>query len=153
MGTCSVKLIVNSEPSLSKAIGQIRESWKASRYLEVSIRAGTNRSLEGNALSHVWYDQIANELREGTALDAKCEAKLYCGVPILRAEDADFRASYDALVKGRFSNEEKLELMRWFPVTSLMTKDQLSQFLEAMQKHWSGRGVQLIFPDKAARAA
>lgn len=147
------EFVVNSDVSLQQAIGGLRDEYRQHRYVRVQTKAGTKRSLDQNAIAHAWYAQIERELREGTALDAKCEAKLYCGVPILRAEDADFRASYDALVKGRFSNEEKLELMRWFPVTSLMTKDQLSQFLEAMQKHWGKRGVQLQFPDKAASAA
>lgn len=67
--------------------------------------------------------------------------------------DADFRQQYDSLVKDRFTYEEKLELMRWFPVTSLMTKAQESKYLEAVQAHWAKRGVQLNFPDQAARAA
>ena len=145
--------VVNSDVSLQQALGNLRELYRTDKYVRVKATVGTKRSLDQNAIAHAWYEQISRELREGTALDAKCEAKLYCGVPILRAEDADFLASYDALLKNRFSNEEKLDLMRWFPVTSLMTKNQLSQYLEAVQAHWAKRGVQLTFPDKAAEAA
>lgn len=147
------EFVVNSDVSLQQAIGTLRDEYRQHRYVRVQTKAGTKRSLDQNAIGHAWYSQIERELREGTALDAKCESKLYCGVPILRAEDSDFRASYDALVKNRFTNEEKLELMKWFPVTSLMTKAQESQYLEAMQAHWAKRGVQLTFPEQAASAA
>lgn len=145
--------VINSDPALQRAIGDLRELYREKKYVKVKATTGAKRSVSQNDISHAWYEQISAELREGSALDAKCEAKLYCGVPILRAEDADFRESYDNLIKNRFGNEEKLELMKWFPVTSLMTKDQLSQYLEAMQAHYGKRGVQLTFPDKAAKAA
>lgn len=139
--------IVNSDVSLQQAIGNLREQYREHRYVKVRATSGKKRSLDQNAIGHAWYGQIANELREGTALDAKAESKLVCGVPILRAESPDFRESYDQLVLKRFGYEEKLDLMKWFPVTSLMTKDQLSQYLEAMQTHWGKRGVQLTFPE------
>lgn len=145
--------IVNSEPALHKLLGDLREQFREHKFLRVSAKAGTKRSLDQNAIGHAWYEQVVNELREGSALDVKAESKLVCGVPILRTEDADFRQQYDSLVKDRFTYEEKLELMRWFPVTSLMTKAQESKYLEAVQAHWAKRGVQLNFPDQAARAA
>lgn len=143
--------VINSDPALQRAIGDLRELYREKKYVKVKATTGAKRSVSQNDISHAWYEQVANELREDTGLGVKCESKLVCGVPILRAESEDFRTQYDALVKGRFTYEEKLDLMKWLPVSSLMTKDQLSQYLEAMQKHWGRRGVKLEFP-KEGRA-
>jgi hypothetical protein len=66
-------------------------------------------------------------------------------VPLLRAEDDQFREAYDAAIKG-LSYEQKLKVMRILPVTSLMTKPQLSKYLEAMQEDFLRRSVRLEFP-------
>ena len=144
--------IVNSDLALQRAIGDLREDYRRHRFLRLRWTAGSKRSLDQNAISHAWYEQVARELREGSALDAKCESKLVCGVPILRAEDVEFRATYDRLLRP-MAYADKLELMKVLPVTSLMTKPQLSQYLEAMQAHWAKRDVWLQFPDQAAPAA
>lgn len=139
------KHIINSDATLSHAIGWLRDEYHTHRYIEVSLKAGTDRSLSQNALSHAWYQQVATELREDTPLGVKSFCKLVFGVPILRAEDDEYRATYDATIK-RMTYEQKLEAMKCWPVTSLMTKAQLSAYLEAMQEHYANR-VDLKFPD------
>lgn len=145
-----MKLTVNSDTSLQHAIGEMREAFRARKYLTVSIAEGKSRSLDQNAISHAWYEQVARELREDTALAVKAFCKLTMGVPILRLADDDFRAKYDRAVRP-MAYEDKLTLMEWFPVTSLMTTPQLSQYLEAMQKHYSRHGVWLQFPEQVVR--
>lgn len=145
--------IVNSESTLSKLIGDLREQWRQHRYLRVNVKTGKDRSLDQNAIAHVFYQQIADELREGTALDIKCECKLLYGVPILRAEDAEFRAFYDASIKRTLTHEQKIKAMAYLPVTSLMTVKQLSAYIEAMQDAYRNRGVYLEFPEDDRRAA
>ena len=132
---------------LQSTIWPVLQRIDETKVYQVIIKERDNRSLNQNALSHAWYGQIAVEL-DITPLDAKCLSKLLCGVPILRAEEDDFRQDYDALVKHRFSYEEKLRLMKQFPVTSLMSKSQLNQYLEAMKEHWAESGVQLMYPDE-----
>lgn len=104
------------------------------------------RSLDQNAISHAWYEQLGKELREDDSIGWKCACKLWFGVPILRAEDEDFRSAYDSAIKG-LDYEQKLTAMKILPVTSLMTKAQLSKYLEAMQGYFLGRGVHLKFPE------
>ena len=141
--------IVNSEESLSRFIGEIRQEWKAHKWLRVMWRVGKDRSLDQNALSHVWYEQIAKELREDDALGVKRWCKLHFGVPILRAEDPEFRAFYDAAIKPHLDYEQKLKAMDHVPVTSLMTKVQLNAYLRAMQEHYrKERSVILEFPEE-----
>lgn len=142
-----MKLIVNSDQSLQDAIGELRQQYGAKRYVSVQITAGKSRTLDQNAIAHVWYEQVARELREDDAAGVKCFCKLHFGVPILRDESDEFREKYDRLIKP-MRYDEKLELMEWFPVTSLMTTPQLSKYLEKVQAHYQGRGVWLEFPEQ-----
>src|SRR5690606_14508197 len=115
-----MKLIVNSDQSLQDAIGELRQQYGAKRYVSVQITAGKSRTLDQNAIAHVWYSQVARELREDDESGVKAYCKLHFGVPILRGESDEFREKYDRLIKP-MRYDEKLELMEWFPVTSLMT--------------------------------
>jgi len=136
---------INSEASLSRVLGDIREAYREHKYLRASWKTGKDRSLDQNAISHAWYEQIAAELREDSALGVKNFCKLHFGVPILRAEDADFRDFYDAAIKPHLSYEQKVAAMAFVPVTRLMTVKQLSAYLAAMQDHYRGK-VALEFP-------
>lgn len=133
------------------AIGELREQFKAKRYVTMNLSSGKARTLDQNAISHTWYERIAAELREDTALGVQSFCKLHFGVPILRTEDADFREKYDAAVKP-MTYVNKLILMEWFPVTSLMKTPQLTQYLEAMRPHYGPLGVHLQFPNSEYKA-
>lgn len=143
------EFIANSETSLQAAIGELRELWRRNKFVRIKATTGKKRSLDQNAISHAWYEQAARELREDDALGVKCYCKLHHGIPILRAEDAEFRAMYDAGLKG-MTYPQKLTAMKYLPVTSLMTKPQLSAYLEAVQDDFRNRGVWLEFPTDAA---
>ena len=139
---------INSEILLQSFIGDMRELWAAHKFVKASVKTGTDRSLPQNSISHAWYEQLARELREDNALGWKCYCKLHYGVPILRAEDEQFRETYDAVIKP-LTYERKLVAMRAWPVTSLMTKEQLSQYLELMRAGFSDR-ARLEFPQEQA---
>jgi len=139
---------VNSEQTLSKLIGDLRELWREHKYLRISIKAGKDRSLSQNALEHTWFAQIANELREQTTAQVKAECKLVYGVPILRAENEEFRI-FSNMALRHLTYEQRLEAMNFVPISSIMTVDQLSQFLNAIQKGYEGR-VALEFPPEDA---
>lgn len=146
------EIVVNSEPSLQLALGDIRQLFAQHKYLSLAVRCGTDRSLPQNSFTHAWYGQLARELREDDEAGWKSYCKLHHGVPILRQESPDFRTAYDASIK-LLTYEQKLQAMRFFPVTSLMTKDQLSRYAEAVQKDFDARGVRLEFPKPKAKAA
>ena len=137
--------VVNSMESLQNTLGEVRDLWNKHKYLRMSVKAGTDRSIPQNAITHAWYSQIARELRDDTELGWKCYCKLHHGVPILRTEDEEFRLAYDAVIKP-LDYENKLIAMRCWPVTSIMTKDQLSRYAEAMQVDFARQGVRLEFP-------
>ena len=142
------EIAVYSPATESQAIGAVREAFRVHGRCKVKVTTG-KRSINQNDLSHVWYEQLACELREDGALGWKCYCKLHHGVPILRSEDSEFREVYDAAIKG-LSYEQKLAVMRLLPVTSLMSKAQLSAYLEAVQADFRGRGVFLEFPMERA---
>ena len=141
------EFVINSAEKLSEAIGLLRETWSKHKYVRMVLRA-KRRSLDQNDISHVWYEQIVAELREDDALGVKCYCKLHHGIPILRAEDAEFREFYDRAIKG-LTYEQKLTAMKYLPVTSLMSVDQGSRYLVAVQDDYRNRGVTLEFPEKA----
>ena len=141
--------IINSEVALQSFIGDVRESFRKERFVKASLKSGKKRSLSQNDISHAWYEQLAREMREDDAEGWKSYCKLHHGVPILRTEDEDFRATYDKAIRP-LSYEQKLAVMKILPVTSLMTKAQLSRYLEAVQADFRAKGVWLEFPQESA---
>lgn len=119
---------------------------EASEGMRVEIKP-KGRTKAQNAFSHAWYEEIARAMPEDDALGWKCYCKLHHGVPILRAEDDEYRDVYDQAIKG-LSYEQKLQVMRLFPVTSLMTTKQLSKYAESVRDDFSARGVLLSFPEE-----
>lgn len=138
---------INSAEGLQSFIGDLRATWDRYKFLRVSVKTGKDRSLPQNAITHAWYSQIARELREDDELGWKSYCKLHHGVPILRAEDEDFRTAYDSVIKP-LTYEQKISAMKFWPVTSLMTKEQLSKYAEAVQVDFLRRGVRLEFPEE-----
>jgi len=106
------------------------------------------RTMAQNAGTHVLYEIIANTLREDDAAGWKCYCKLHHGIPILRAEDPQFREAYDSAIKP-LPYERKLMVMRYWPVTSLMDKDQIGRYIAAMQADFEPRGVALELREAA----
>ena len=141
---------VNSESALQAFIGDMRDLFKQHKFVKVSAKIGKARSLDQNAISHCWYEQLARELKEDDALGWKSYCKLHHGVPILRAEDEQFREFYDRTLRVTLTYDQKLDAMKFLPVTSLMTKPQLSKYLEAVRDDFMKRGVMLEFPEGAA---
>jgi len=134
--------VVNSRENMQRVIGAIRAEYERHPYVRVAVKSGQKRSLDSNALAWVWYQQIARELGEDTPEAVHNECKLRIGVPILRGEDDEFRRIYDASIKG-LPYEDKLTAMEYMPVTSIMTRDQMKQYLDTMQAEYAKRGVLL----------
>jgi hypothetical protein len=139
-------ITINSDNSLSAASQKIKEMYAKHKYLRITVKTGKDRSDDYNALSHVWYAQIANELKDDDALGWKCHCKLHFGVPLLRAEDDEFREFYDNSIKC-LSYEQKLKVMKYLPVTSLMTNEQFGKYCKEMQLYFYDLDVHLEFVD------
>ena len=109
-------------------------------YRPYEFSLDSTRGLSQNALSHVWYNQVDKQFCTEIG-SSKRMCKLHFGVPILRGEDEGFRKLYDKAFKHILSYEEKLKAMDYLPVTSLMNKEQMSRYLEAVQIHYAQHGV------------
>jgi hypothetical protein len=140
------EIIVNSAKSLKAAQDELAEMFRVKKFVSFVPKFGKKRSLDQNAISHAWYEQVARELGEEDARGVKRYCKLHFGVPILRAEDADFRAAYNGAILRSLSYEQKLTAMDILPVTSTMTTMQLHKYMLDVQEHYLGRGVELKFP-------
>lgn len=103
------------------------------------------RSLDQNAQSFVWYEQIAQELKEDDITGWRRFCKLSFGVPILRAHDSEFRELYDKCIKRSLSYQEKLIAMDVLPVSSRMNTELFNLYFTAMQDHFIKLGVNLEF--------
>lgn len=112
----------------------------------VSWKLGADRTPDQNALHWKWAGEAAEQLGDCTADELQRRWKLEIGVPILRAEDDDFRAFYDEALKPR-TYEQKLAAMKYVPVTSIMTVPQMSQFMDAVFRECQGQGIVLTVPD------
>jgi hypothetical protein len=139
-------MIINSDKTLLSTVDSIKNLYDKHKFLRITIKTGKDRSLDYNAISHVWYAQIANELKDDDALGWKCHCKLHFGVPLLRAEDAEFRECYDSSIKF-LSYEQKLKVMKYLPVTSIMTNEQFGKYCKEMQSYFYDLDLHLEFVD------
>lgn len=114
----------------------------------VTIAAGESRSSLQNRLAQRWFSDIVRQLGEQTHDEVRAFCKLHFGVPILRAENEAFKSSYDRIIRP-LEYAEKLEAIRVFdlPVSRLMSVKQMTQFMDAMQRHWTAQGVRLTDPE------
>jgi hypothetical protein len=106
---------------------------------------GRDRSLDQNRLQFLWAREAAEQRGDMTPDEVRCEWKLIYGVPIMR-EVADWRADYDATVKG-LPYALKLKLMRRYDVTSDMKVPQMVRYLDTIQRECAEQGIRLTDPD------
>lgn len=117
--------------------------------ITVNVTKGKDRSVEQNKLQRLWLKEAVEQLQDESIEQKRGYCKLHFGVPILRNENDDFKAAYDKIIRPH-SYEEKLQMMMLpldFPVTRLMTSGQHARYLEDIQVHFQGLGVQLTEPN------
>lgn len=116
--------------------------------LTVTVGKGGKRTLKQNKLQRLWMNEIAEQLGDQTAEEIRGYCKLTIGVPILRADNDEFRERYDAIVKP-LPYEQKLALMMEpldFPVSRLMNTKQATTYLDGVHRHFSEKGIAMTDP-------
>jgi len=115
----------------------------------VSVQVKTydmKRSEAQNKVSHLWYKEISEQGGEYTPEQIKCRAKKHFGVPIMLADCENFNEAWLKAIQAFPTYEEQVdELLAFFPVTSLMTTKQMSQYLTDFYRV-QGRGYKLTDP-------
>ena len=108
---------------------------------------GADRSHDQNRTMWMWAGEAAQQLGDRTAAEVQRDWKLRHGIPILRSEDAAFRAFYDESLMP-LTYEKKLAAMAFVPVTRLMTVPQFSQFLDIVYRECQEQGLFLTLPER-----
>lgn len=115
----------------------------------VNITKGAPRSIEQNKTQRMWMLEL-EEHGDQTAEEYRGYCKLHFGIPILRAENDEFCAVYDRLIRP-LDYEVKLEYMKApldFPVTRLMTTKQKSRYLDNIYEFYISNGFVLTVPNR-----
>ena len=144
-----VQRIVRNEHDL-KMLGAFLAGRK--RPFTVDIASGKHRSIEQNKLQRLWLNEAAAQLGDQTAEELRGLCKLTIGVPILRAENEDFREKYDAIVRP-LPYAAKLAIMMEpldMPVTRLMKAEQKTRYLDGIHRMFAEQGVVLTAPPERA---
>lgn len=118
----------------------------------VEITEGRRRSVEQNKLQRLLVKEIAEQLGDVTPEEVRGLCKLQFGVPILREENEEFRATYDRVVKP-LPYSAKLAIMMEpldLPVTRLMNANQKTRYLDAIYRHFGEQGIALTVPTSEA---
>lgn len=82
--------------------------------------------------------------------EVKAHCKLNHGVKMMVVEDEAFRAKWHSMILDRFDYDEKLTFMLEpfdFPVSRLMTTEQMTRYMNAIYDEFSAQGVPLTLPD------
>jgi hypothetical protein len=113
----------------------------------VNWQAGADRTGQQNRLQWLWANEAAMQFGDRGAEDVQAEWKLTIGVPILRADDPEFREVYDKAIRP-LSYERKIAAMKLgFPVTSIMRVRQMVRYMDEVQRHSLEMGLRLTEPD------
>ena len=145
------RIASSARDALREAAVEARDSGQPH---EVVIRPHrSKRSTEQNRLQWLWL-QEAEQQGDQRAEEYRAEIKLRVGIPLLRAESDHFRERYDTTIKG-LDYETKLNLMAEpfdFPVTRLMSVQQMTEYLERMRQYLTVQGIALTAPEQAVES-
>ncbi|MOA14462.1 hypothetical protein D3C78_1345650 [compost metagenome] len=152
------RIAVNSPARLSEAITRLTAMYRDKKYVVASLRPGKDRTLDQNALWFALYQRIAEMTEIGDVEDARRYCKLHFGVPIMRADDADFRDGWNRLFL-HLPYEVKLRLMGacamfgpdGFPVTRLFNRQQGIAYTNRIVDEFRAKGV--VFDDLLSEVA
>lgn len=104
------------------------------------------RGLDANALSHVWYKIVGDELGMFES-EVKADCKIQFGLVILFNGSSDYAASIAMLLEGcnfwQSSLEQQRKLIEPIAVTSKFNTKEMSEYLEAIQRFYGVQGIVL----------
>jgi hypothetical protein len=113
--------------------------------LTVEWTEGADRSAQQNKLMWLWAQEAGDQIGE-TADEVQRRWKLDHGLPILCVDSEDYR-QFCRLTLSRLSREERIEAMRFTPVTSEMNVRQMIRFMDAVERESLEKGIALTAPD------
>ena len=121
---------------------------KTQKPYTVTIEEGNEpRRSKQNRLSLLWYREIGKQSGYGAEYERR-HYKLSFGVPMLRADDAEFNQFCETAL-DKLPYEQQLQAMEYVPVTRLMKVKQFAEYLNEVELDAYSRGYKLSQPDDA----
>ena len=116
--------------------------------LTVSWAQGASRSNMQNRLAQRWFADIARQVGDMTHSEVRADCKVTFGVPIMAEENDAFRQTW-AETFGALNYQAMRKAVEVLepPVTRLMNVKQMSEFMDAIQRHYGGAGMFLTDPE------
>ena len=116
--------------------------------ITVSWSQGAPLSDAQRNLSFRWYMDASRQLGDQTPQEVRAECKVVFGAPILCEARPEFRESWDRL-RATFTHEQILKFVEQteLPMTSIMTVKQMTEYMNAVQRHYAVQGVRLTDPE------
>ena len=116
--------------------------------LTVSWTQGAPRTDAQNRLAFQWYMDAASQLGDRDHGDTRAESKVEFAAPILCRDSDPFRMSWQKL-RSVMTHEEVLAFVKSteLPMTSIMGVKQMTEYMDAIERHWRGQGVRLTDPE------
>ena len=137
---------VKTKDDLGEAVGEILAHDKP---FTLELHDKRSRSLEQNALLHRWARDVSK--RTGYTVDeVKSIWKGKFAIPLLLREDPDkWIPQFSRIQWNEGTQEEKLRLWSFLPITSVMTVEQMSKLMDLIwQYHVVERGEWLTDPER-----
>ena len=128
-----MKLIVNSDVSLAKAVNQINNDYVENKWLTVTIKTATRLDIQNR-----WVQQFYNMVSKQSGQPRQSlmnHCKYYHGMPILLLNLPDEAALWRKMMLA-LTEEERLAAMTKTPVTSLFGIDECSDYIEQLINHF-----------------
>jgi hypothetical protein len=108
--------------------------------------AGKRRTMSQNNLFYAWMGQIGKAVGDDPS-SVKADCHIQWGIPIFRAEDADYAEFIESALGGRTRQDVKRMIKAGYvPCTGLMSKPILGRYMDAVWRHYAPH-VQLMNPE------
>lgn len=106
------------------------------------------RTAAQNRTLHMWFGEIARELGDSTAEEVKAHCNLTYGRPIMARDDEEWQSAFGYIFDS-LNHASKLKAIRVLdlPFTRRMNVDQLSEYMEQMQRDYREMGIFLTDPE------
>jgi hypothetical protein len=114
--------------------------------LTVEWTSGADRSSQQNKLMWLWASEVEQQTQQETADEVQRRWKLDVGIPILCESSEDYR-QFCTLTLKRLTYPQRLEAMKYTPVTSEMNVRQMVRFMDTVQRECAEQGIKLTDPE------
>lgn len=122
-------MIVNSKQSAKECYIEILSEFEKSKFLDVSIKKMTRLKIQNRWIQQC-YTLVAAQ-QGNVRQDLVNHCKLNYGMSILVRDNEKKRALWRKIIKG-LDEQERLDVMVDYPVTSLFDVDQCSEYIKEL---------------------